>query len=274
VGALLDWEGNDSYRSESWAEKAGLEGDYHSGGKVIANCTMGAGWGRRADFSDGNSWGGGMGLLADFHGNDTYSAGNWAIGVGYWLGMGFLYDGEGDDTYESCYFTQGSSAHFAIGFILDEGGNDHMKLWGDESKRGWGWGGAGLGFGWDFSVGMVVNVGGDDTYEAKKISLGCAEVRSFGMFLDVGGNDTYIFPEDGLGLGGADSRSYSRPYYCYEENVGLFIDYLGKDSYFYRKDGKLEPSNERKDGGIWFSPKKYKSFVKEESRGVGADIND
>ena len=79
--------------------------------------------------------------ILDVDGNDTYTAGNFSQGLGYWYGTGLLWDGGGDDTFTSVYFTQGSGAHFAVGALIDEGGNDVHHL---EPNAG-----AAFGFGWD-----------------------------------------------------------------------------------------------------------------------------
>ena len=63
--------------------------------------------------------------------------------------------------------------------LIDEGGNDRHELW--ETA------GAALAFGWDVVNAFLIDRGdGNDRYEAKIISMGCAEVRSNAFFLDEG----------------------------------------------------------------------------------------
>jgi hypothetical protein len=272
VGVLADAAGNDSYYSEPYASKSGLPGDYHSGGDIIANCSMGAGWGRRADMTDGHCYGGGIGFLIDLTGDDSYYAGNWNMGVGYWLGMGFLYDGRGNDTYSSCYFTQASGAHYAVGTMIDDGGNDKYVLWGDpKTVAGYGWAGAGLAFGWDYVIALLYNSGGNDFYEAKKIAIGSSEIRSNAFFIEIGGNDTYKLPENEIGMGSSDVREeYILPFNSHAKSFGMFIDTGGEDNYFnYDYNNNIETqSTIWKNNSEWRNPKD----VKYECYGIGVDI--
>ncbi|MCA9314744.1 MAG: hypothetical protein R3F05_04970 [Planctomycetota bacterium] len=250
VGVLADRQGNDHYRSEPRVEIAG-RGDYHSDGKIAVSNAQGVGSGRRGDGSDGHSWAGGLGALLDVDGDDVYEAGNFSQGLGYWYGTGVLWDGGGDDRFESVYFTQGSGAHFAIGALVDEGGNDVHKLL--ETS------GAGLGFGWDVVNAFLIDRGtGNDHYEAAKISLGVAEVRSNAFFLDEGGDDTYVVNAKGKLLGDVDERpTYATPHRTapfafHIGQIGLFLDLGGTDRYLERAgDGEPTPSEKAGDGRTW-----------------------
>lgn len=271
VGVLADSKGNDDYYAEPYADKSGLPGDYHSGGLIIGNQAMGAGWGRRADMDDGHCYGGGVGFLIDLQGDDSYYAGNWSMGVGYWLGMGFLYDGRGNDIYKSCYFTQASGAHYAIGAMIDEGGDDTYILWGDEKTVGaYGWAGAGLSFGWDYTVSLLYNYGGNDYYEAKKIAIGSSEIRSNSFLIDIGGDDTYKFPEGDVGMGATDVQpNYDMPFYSYAKSFGIFMDIGGNDNYInwnYR-DSLETPSAIWKNNSEWRKP----NDTKFNCYGIGVD---
>lgn len=272
IGVCADREGDDMYYAEAIAENTGLEGDYHSGEKILGNMAMGAGWGLRADMDDGHNYGGGIGMLIDLEGNDEYSAGNWAQGVGYWLGMGFLYDRTGNDYYRSCYFSTASGAHYAIGALIDEGGDDIFEMWGDSTEvPEWGWAGAGLAFGWDYVIALLVNIGGDDLYRAKKISLGCSQIRSNAFFIDVGGNDTYQFPEHDLGMGASDVQdNYDKPFYCFSKSIGIFIDQDGDDKY-YDYNFTADSFNESKtwrNRSIWYDPES----IIFDCHGIGMDF--
>ena len=229
VGVLGDRSGDDHYYAEPLAKKAG-RADYHSGHKIAANSAQGVGSGRRGDGSDGHSWAGGLGALLDVDGNDRYEAGNFSQGLGYWYGTGLLWDGGGNDHYKSVYFTQGSGAHFAIGALIDESGEDTHELW--ETA------GAALGFGWDVVNAFLIDRGqGNDTYNAKKISLGVAEVRSNAFFIDEGGDDTYRIPAKGKFLGDVDNRpQYTKPRRTVDfsfriDQIGVFLDLGGNDTY-------------------------------------------
>ncbi len=250
IGILGDRSGDDHYYAEADAKKAG-RADYHSEDRIAVSNAQGVGSGRRGDISDGHVWAGGLGALIDVDGNDRYEAGNFSQGLGYWFGTGLLWDGGGDDVYRSVYFTQGSGAHFAIGALIDESGNDRHELW-DTA-------GAALAFGWDVVNAFLIDRGGgNDYYEADRISIGVAEVRSNAFFIDEGGDDTYVVKPKGKFLGDVDTRkSYEQPGRTSDfpwrlAQVGVFLDCDGKDTYLARaKDGTTTPHPTAKDGASW-----------------------
>jgi len=250
IGVLADRSGNDTYYAEPDAQKAG-RADYHSKEKIAVSNAQGVGSGRRGDISDGHVWAGGLGALIDVEGNDRYAAGNFSMGLGYWYGTGLLWDGGGDDVYRSVYFTQGSGAHFAIGALIDEGGNDRHELW--ETA------GAALAFGWDVVNAFLIDRGdGNDFYEADRISVGVAEVRSNAFFLDEGGDDTYVLNPKGKFLGDVDERdSYKTPGRTADfpwrlGQVGVFLDLGGRDRYLVRpQEGDGVAREVGADGATW-----------------------
>jgi hypothetical protein len=255
IGVLADRSGNDSYYVEPDAAKAG-RADYHSDYKVAANNAQGAGIGRRGDGSDGHAWAGGLGLLIDVDGNDTYRAGNFSQGIGYWYGTGILWDGGGDDEYRSVYYTQGAGAHFAIGALIDEGGNDTHVL--DHNA------GASLAFGWDVVDALLLDRGtGNDHYEGKYDSFGLATKRSTALFLDEGGDDTYILDENARGLADRDEDpTYTTPgrtatFPMHVMQLGLFLDCSGTDKYQRRRpDGSLVADPQTGNDRTWRLRKK------------------
>jgi len=227
VGILANWSGDDHYYAEPYASVVD-RGDYHSGFDInVSNC-QGVGSGRRGDGTDGHSWAGGLGFIADIHGDDIYEAGNFSLGTGYWFGTGLMYDKNGDDLYKSVYFTQASGAHYCIGAIIDEYGDDRHDLFGNA--------GAALSFGWDFSVNLLVDKHGDDYYKADIISIASSEIRSNAFFFELEGDDHYILRPGTVGMGGVDFRDYDNPhplspFYAYCNSIGLFIDSGGDDIY-------------------------------------------
>lgn len=261
IGVLVDGSGNDSYVAEPLSSKYD-RGDYHSKFVINANNAQGFGGGRRGDGSDGHSWAGGMGALIDLEGDDRYTSGNWSLGVGYWYGIGFFYDGSGDDIYKSCYFTQGSGAHYSIGVFVDEGGDDRHILY--ETA------GAALGFGWDFVDAIFIDGGGDDVYEAKRISLGVAEIRSNVFFIELGGDDKYRVLSKTPSFGAAVWRKNYRmpsklsPYPSFARNLALFLDLGGEDIY----EGV---ENIPADDTLWFNPKKDSKEFGYGNYGIGLD---
>lgn len=252
VGVLAAWGGDDAYTAEPDAAVAG-RADYHSEHQIAANGAQGAGMGRRGDGSDGHSYAGGLGALIDIHGADRYRSGNWTLGCGYWFGIGLLYDGDGADRYESVYFTQASGAHFTVAALVDEAGDDEHVL-GHNA-------GAGLAFGWDYTNALLLDLAGNDLYDAKIISLGLAEIRSNAILLDLAGDDTYRLDAGQLGLGAADLRdAYRQPPATAPSSgetltVGLLIDGDGRDRYERRDaEGKLAPDSLLADGAWRLSP--------------------
>jgi hypothetical protein len=272
VGICADYEGDDHYIAEP-LESVAHRGDYHSENKINVNGAQGAGMGRRGDGSDGHSWAGGLGALIDIKGNDHYYSGNWTLGCGYWLGTGLVYEGEGDDIYESVYFTQASGAHYCIGAIVDDGGNDTHKLW--ETA------GAGIAFGWDYTVAILLDKGGNDRYEAKIISLGCAQIRSDALLIDIGGDDVYQLQSGQQGFGAATYQdSYSvpnkiSPYDFYAKSFALLLDIGGNDTYLdWNKDtGKTSPDSICGNNRAWFSPAKGSEHYGANNFGVGMDVD-
>ena len=271
IGIIADNEGDDKYTAEPSAEIAN-RGDYHSEDKINANSAQGAGMGRRADGSDGHSWAGGLGALIDIKGNDTYYSGNWTLGCGYWFGTGLVYEGSGDDLYKSVYFTQASGAHYCIGAILDEGGNDTHELW--ETA------GAGIAFGWDYTNALLFDIGGNDRYIAKIISLGCAQIRSNALLFDIGGDDYYQLQLDQQGFGAATyQESYAvpnqlSPFDSYSKSFGLFLDIGGKDTYrdWVIETNKTFISKKCADNSLWLSPSRDDKHFGFNNYGVGLDV--
>ncbi len=273
VGVCADYEGDDKYTAEPY-ESVAHRGDYHSANAINVNSAQGAGMGRRGDGSDGHSWAGGLGALIDIKGNDHYYSGNWTLGCGYWFGTGLVYEGEGDDLYESVYFTQASGAHFCIGAIVDEGGNDTHKLW--ETA------GAGIAFGWDFTNAILYDKGGNDHYEAKIISIACAQIRSNAFLIDDGGNDYYQLQTGQEGFGAATWRDdYSipntiSPYDALAKSFSLLLDIGGKDTYmdWESEKDKTSPNTICGDNKTWFKPARDNEHYGANNYGVGMDVED
>jgi hypothetical protein len=272
VGICADFQGNDKYTAEPY-ESVAHRGDYHSENKINVNAAQGAGMGRRGDGSDGHSWAGGLGALIDIHGNDYFYSGNWSLGCGYWFGTGLVYEGDGDDIYESVYFTQASGAHYCIGAIVDEGGDDIHKLW--ETA------GAGIAFGWDYTVAILLDKGGNDRYEAKIISIGCAQIRSDAFLIDIGGDDYYQLQAGTQGFGAAtflDSYAIPNkisPYDIYAKSFALLLDIGGKDSYNdWDKEKDTITSNEVcRDSKTWLLPSREDKNYGHNNYGVGMDVD-
>lgn len=260
AGLLVDGAGADSYAAERDPAIAGRP-DPRADGKASTSNAQGIGVGRRGDGSDGHSWPGGLGALLDLGGDDTYVAGTWAQGAGYFLGTGLLVDAAGNDRYESVWYAQGSAAHRGLGLLLDEAGDDLHVLSGT--------GGAGLGFGWDFGVGILLDRGGNDTYRARRLALGAALRRSVGLFVEEAGDDRYELENPAEGFGSVDDdpawaeRDPIQPVWNGASQAGLFLDLGGRDVY---PRGAF--AGERRSWGTWEEGRTPKA---PRNLGAGAD---
>ncbi|MBL8049023.1 MAG: hypothetical protein JNJ45_10125 [Chthonomonas sp.] len=215
VGCVIDRAGRDQYVAEDKII------DFPSAQSALHNVSFaqGTGVGRRADYLDGMSQPGGVGLLFDLGGNDRYSCGVFGQGAGYWSGLGGLLDVEGDDSYSGQWYVQGSAAHFAVGVLRDMQGADVYT--GPMNMA--------MGAGHDFSVGVLHDDGlQNDRYNAGSLSLGAANANGIGVFTDEGGDDFYS--ATGICLG----QSSEAPKGTLRERAlsfGVFWDAGGEDSY-------------------------------------------
>ncbi len=219
LGLLYDLEGDDRYiADDTELTHVGDETPKHN-----ESDAQGFGGGRRGDHTDGHNMSGGLGILSDLAGNDTYSAGVFAQGSGYWFGCGVLHDAEGDDSYRGVFFNLGAAAHFAIGTLFDEGGNDRSDLVMT----------LGFGTGHDGSAAIYIDSDGDDIYtmsngDDRAVSLGSSLNNSFSLFANIRGNDTYA--PVGNSMGYAMSRRGGE-WALYAPTTGLFFDIGGEDEY-------------------------------------------
>jgi hypothetical protein len=241
VGILADRTGKDAYIAVRQHTITGRP-SYHSPDlDVGVSNAQGCGMGRRGDGADGHSWAGGLGALLDGRGADVYTAGNWAMGTGYWFGIGVLHDGGGNDEYHGVAYSQGTGAHFCVGVLIDEGGNDqHLAEENSHSCIAWAH---------DFTVGIMLNVGGDDLYSVGDGGLAYSVNRSVAMLMDIGGNDVYQtkkVPRPGFARN--DERFRARggvsTYFADTTSIGLFLDVGGLDTYW----------SELKNDAHWLDP--------------------
>ncbi len=219
LGLLLDASGDDSYiADDTELTHVGDETPKHN-----ESDAQGYGAGRRGDHTDGHNMSGGLGILDDLAGNDTYSAGVFAQGSGYWFGYGILNDEKGDDSYRGVFFNLGASAHFAIGVLFDNAGNDQSDLV------------MTLGFGTahDGSAAFYIDADGDDSYtmsaaDDRAVSLGSSLNNSFSLFANIRGND--IYAPVGNSMGYAMARRGGE-WAVFGPTTGLFFDIGGEDEY-------------------------------------------
>ncbi len=257
VGILADRTGDDTYTAVRQHSVTGRP-SYHSPDRDVGvSNAQGAGMGRRGDGADGHSWAGGLGALLDGRGNDVYTAGNWSMGTGYWFGIGALHDGGGNDEYHGVAYSQASGAHFCVGVLVDEGGDDkHLAEENSNSDIAWAH---------DFTIAILLNVGGNDLYRVREGGLGSSINRSVSMLIDVGGDDAYETEEvPRPGFARNDERFRARggvsTYFADTTSIGLFLDVGGRDRYW----GDLENDSH------WLDPEGAPNW-KDRNFSVGVD---
>ncbi|MGD9202232.1 MAG: HEAT repeat domain-containing protein, partial [Chitinispirillia bacterium] len=200
-GGLVDWNGNDSYVTSSPFQ------DFLRYDKHFIAFTQGAGLGYRPVAS------GGIGMLCDYKGNDTYTSDIFCQGTSYWYSLGILYDSEGDDQYQSHQYAQGSGIHLTHAILWDKSGNDKYRTHGVSQ-----------GCGHDIAFGALIDEQGDDEYTAFGLSMGGGNADAISLFMDVKGDDSYIAKTPSTMMGYSDfRRDYSM--------IGLFADGGGQDLY-------------------------------------------
>ena len=175
AGLLMDEGGNDYY------QLGGLEPDFRDPERSTVSMGQGFGRGFRQDEKkDGVS--GGIGLLIDKSGNDTYTADYFAQGASYYYGIGILDDLSGDDRYIAGRYAQGAGIHSSVGVLLDRTGDDFYYA----SF------GVAQGMGHDYGAGFLEDVRGDDYYWGGTLAQGSATEGSIGLLSDTEGKDHYI----------------------------------------------------------------------------------
>ncbi len=220
VGALWDGGGDDAY---VLVPNDPLYPSAQDGG-TNASLGQGEGFGRRADgIPDGQFMSGGLGVLRDVSGADTYRAGIFAQASGYWFGTGLLVDSAGNDTYDGQWYVQSGSAHFATSAFIDEHGDD---IYNSTALRQ----NVAIGGGHDFSAAFFVDREGHDIYYAPGLGFGAGNAGGFGAFGDASGDDAYDSTSD-LSFGNASVETPGDPARRMSGTVGLFMDADGVDTY-------------------------------------------
>jgi len=176
---------------------------------------------------------GGIGILYNGEGDDTYEGSYFSQGSGYWHSIGMLIDKNGNDHYRARRYSQGAGTHWAIGALIDHGGDDRYLSWGVSQ-----------GCGHDRSIGILWDGQGNDRYNGEWLSQGAGNDAGRGVLIDEKGNDTYEAGADGVqGNGKFDVR-------WDERSIGLLVDGDGEDIFSGKgRDQKLWRSGQV-GGGI------------------------
>ena len=170
IGALIDARGNDLFRV------AGSAPSVDGVPTVTYAMSQGIGFGARRLIA------GGMGLLADFSGDDRYESGEFSQGGGYYFGFGILLDRAGNDLYRGSHYAQGFSAHQAAGVLVDVAGDDSY----------WSMISAAQGAAWDTATSLLLDGAGNDTYRGDALSQGAAAQQSVAALCDLDGSDHFV----------------------------------------------------------------------------------
>ncbi|MBN1336031.1 MAG: hypothetical protein JXB39_08735, partial [Deltaproteobacteria bacterium] len=174
---LWDREGNDAYTLVPDTPFVYLwyEGYPHN---ISQGQGSAQGW-RSENYLTDVALGGGVAILRDLAGDDTYTAAVMAQGNGYWFGFGILADAAGDDVYEGYNYVQGATEHFALAAFLEGDGNDTYNPTFVPTHSS-------VGLGHDFSVTVLVDDAGNDTWFGPDRSLGAGKCHGMGILVDNG----------------------------------------------------------------------------------------
>jgi hypothetical protein len=213
IGLLLDLVGNDGYT----ADDADIIFPSSQSDKHNSSMCQGAGYGMRRDYLDAHSLGGGVGMLLDRAGNDSYSGGVFSQAVGYWYGIGILDDRAGNDHYNAVWYGQSATAHMGISYLDDASGDDVYTATMSVSA----------GAAHDFSVSLFVDEAGNDSYFQAANALGRSLNSSVALFADFTGDDHYEGKES-LGQSVNFSATGLRAEIL---TTAVFLDLDGSDTY-------------------------------------------
>lgn len=236
VLVVIDLAGDDTYRGT----KPGIQGSAILGVSMLidqaGNDTYTA-----ADVAQGSALGG-VGILIDNADNDTYVGDRRAQGQATG-GFGLLLDRAGDDKYRAALLAQGVGGPLGVGVLIDLAGADHYFAGGkypggyDDTPGFGGWS-QGVGVGprgvANGGIGMILDGGGDDIYEADYFSHGGGYWFAAGVARDFGGNDQRLGAtrENFDGTPRTEPRfvRWGTGYGCHYA-AGFVIDDAGNDTY-------------------------------------------
>ncbi len=147
-------------------------------------------------------------VIVDLGGNDRYTGAVAASSPG--LAVSTVLDLGGNDIYErSDHPTQGAGMA-GVGVLVDVAGDDQYQA--VQCAQGFG----------QFGLGVLADLGGRDSYKSRYSSQG-AGIFGVGVLLEAAGDDTYLVEADGQGYGGSGG-------------VGTLADRSGNDSYTAVRD--------------------------------------
>jgi hypothetical protein len=234
VSLVLDVSGNDAYEGEGATQGAGIAG--------IGVLLDASGDDR---YTAGNYAQGvgqlGFGALVDLTGNDSYSAGNVAQGSSAFSGIGLLADASGNDRYEVHGDSQGFAGPGGVGVLADRLGDDVYTARTDPDKsarpgylsdrvsssgaQGFAMGrfqGPASSHSWGGGLGALIDIEGNDQYDAGDWSQGTGYYMGTGILYDGAGDDRYY---GGYGFSQASAAHFG---------IGILVDDGGDDTHALR----------------------------------------
>jgi len=237
VLVVIDLDGNDTYRGE----QPGIQGGAVLGASLLVDAagddTYAAG-----SVAQGACLAG-IGILIDSAGNDKYVADTRVQGSAV-CGIGLLLDRAGNDDYRGALLAQGVGGPLGFGLHDDLDGNDHYFAGGkypdgyDDTPGYNGWSqGAGVGPRGTANggIGVLLDGGGDDIYEADYFSHGGGYWFALGFARDFGGNDRCLGSTRTAWDGGERKEARFMRYgngFGVHYAAGYLFDDAGNDSYF------------------------------------------
>jgi hypothetical protein len=237
LGAILDLRGNDIYRV-----RAGGQGFAMSGGVGLLWDREGGDTYTAAGLADPYERGGGVSMAQGAATGSRTSLGG---------GVGILRDDAGDDVYEAQMFAQGAGYYYGLGLLWDGGGSDRYRavryaqgagvheavgVLRDESGNDhyeltYG---VGQGMGLDLAVGALLDGGGDDRYRSEVVAQGSGTANGIGLLRDSGGADEWRM--------GSDLRSWGRAEWARRLPTTGFLLYDASRAVFLREGKAIVPA--------------------------------
>ncbi|MGE0607448.1 MAG: hypothetical protein AB7O62_10165 [Pirellulales bacterium] len=188
---VIDFAGDDVHRGE----QPGIQGGAILGASLLLDLAGNDTY-HAADIAQGSALCG-IGVLLDLAGDDQYLGDRRVQGQATG-GYGLLLDRTGDDKYRAALLAQGVGGPLGCGMLADLAGADHYFAGGkysggyDDSPGFGGWS-QGVGVGprgvANGGIGVLLDGGGDDIYEADYFSHGGGYWFAAGICRDLGGND-------------------------------------------------------------------------------------
>lgn len=195
IGLMIDSGGSDSYSSKVLSQGASfgpgvgwsidLQGDdvYASSGLSVDSPEF---FSARASKSQGFATStpgldGGMGMLTDLSGDDSYMASTRAQAYGANRSLGALFDASGTDSYHAYHYAQSASLSDGISMLFDLQGDDSYVAGSGGSQAS----------SFSQSTSVFLDRLGDDLYASRDGRPARATGNSLAVFVDGAGTDFY-----------------------------------------------------------------------------------